>query len=115
MLMNTSEYLAFLESVKADIAQTRTRAVHAVNSELIYMYWRIGTELNARKDWGAGVIDALSKDVRAAFPEVKGFSARNLRYMAKFARECDEDFLQKVSAKLSWSHTVKLMDRLSAS
>ena len=112
MLMDTNEYITFLESIKAEITQTRARAVGKVNSELICLYWRIGSELNSRKDWGASVIDTLSKDIRVAFPQIKGFSARNLRYMAKFARECNEEFLQTVSAKLSWSHTVKLMDKL---
>lgn len=112
MLMDTNEYITFLESIKAEITQTRARAVGKVNSELICLYWRIGSELNSRKDWGASVIDTLSKDIRVAFPQIKGFSARNLRYMAKFACECNEEFLQTVSAKLSWSHTVKLMDKL---
>ena len=112
MLMDTNEYITFLESIKAEITQTRARAVGKVNSELICLYWRIGSEHNSRKDWGASVIDTLSKDIRVAFPQIKGFSARNLRYMAKFARECNEEFLQTVSAKLSWSHTVKLMDKL---
>ncbi len=112
MLVNSCDYLAFLESVKLDIAQTRSRAVASVNRELVCMYWRIGANLNEHNVWGSSVIDTLSKDIRAAFPGIKGFSARNLRYMAKFAREFDEDFLQTVSAKLSWSYNIMLMDKL---
>lgn len=114
MLMNNSDYLLFLEKVKAEIAQTRTRSISVVNGQLICMYWRIGSYLNEHKDWGSSVIDTLSKDIRAAYPNIKGFSARNLRYMAKFARECDEEFLQTVSAKLSWSHNIKLIDKLDS-
>lgn len=112
MLMNSRDYLAFLEEVKSDIVQTRSKAVASVNGELIRLYWRIGIDLNEHKAWGSGVIDTLSRDIRAAFPGIKGFSARNLRYMAKFAREFDENFLQTVSAKLSWSHNVMLMDKV---
>lgn len=95
MLMDTNEYIAFFESIKTEIAQARVRAESKVNNELVCPYWRIGSEFNSRKNWGSSVIDTLSKDIRAEFSQIKGFSARNLRYMAKFARECDEVFCRQ--------------------
>lgn len=112
MLTNNSEYIELLEQVKREIAETRNRvAAHAVN-EVVCMYWRIGAYLNEEREYGTGYIDSLSKDIRQSFPGIKGMSARNLRYMAKFAREVTPEILQTVSAKLSWSHNIALMDKL---
>jgi len=77
-------YPAFLADVKARIATARTRAVLAVNSELILLYWEIGREILARqseKGWGTKVIARLAADLRREFPEMTGLSQSNLHYM----------------------------------
>jgi predicted nuclease of restriction endonuclease-like (RecB) superfamily len=64
------------------------RATLAVNRELVLLYWQIGRDILARQaqqGWGAKVIERLSHDLRIAFPEMKGFSPRNLKYMRAFA------------------------------
>lgn len=111
MLANESGYLDTLERIKHEIASSRQRAVLAANSQLVHMYWRIGAEINAHAEWGNKYLESLSHDIRLAYPGIKGFSIRNLRYMVKFAREFDEEFVQTVSAQLSWSHNVTLMDK----
>lgn len=111
MLTNNHEYLEVLSQIKRDIAQTRSRAALKVNSELVCMYWRIGRKINARLDWEKTFIDSLAKDIRHAYPGIKGFSSRSLRYMAKFAREVDEEFLQQAVAKIPWGHTVLLLNK----
>jgi hypothetical protein len=70
----------------------------------VLLYWRIGHEIlmrQARESWGAKVIDRLSADLKTAFPEMKGFSPRNLKYMRAFA----EDW--------PWSHYCVLLDKVS--
>ena len=112
MLANSNEYLDLLEQVKAEIAETRNRlAAHAVD-EVICMYWRIGGYLNEGREYGAGYIDSLAKDIRREYPEAKWANPRNLRYMAKFNRETPEEILHTACAKLSWSHNRTLMDRV---
>ena len=84
-----ADYPAFLAEVKARIAAARTRAVLAVNSELIRLYWEIGHEIlerEQREGWGAGVINRLTSDLRREFPGITGFSRSNLHYMRSFAR-----------------------------
>jgi len=59
-----------------------------VNAGMIELYWSIGNEILSRQKkegWGAKVIDRLSADLKEAYPEMAGFSARNLKYMRKFA------------------------------
>ena len=97
MLANTSDYFTLLEQIKAEISTTRTRAVTHVNSELICMYWRVGKMLG-KGSWGDKVIDTLSKDVRAAYPGIKGFSPRYLKYMKRFAYENEFEIVQTVFA-----------------
>lgn len=112
MLMNNSEYAEVLDRIKRDIVETRAKAVSKVNSELICMYWRIGKLLNENDDWGSGFLESMSKDIRAACPGIKGFSVRYLKYMKKFARECDIEKVHTVYALLSWSHIRALMDKV---
>jgi predicted nuclease of restriction endonuclease-like (RecB) superfamily len=81
-------YADWLGELKTRIESARLRASLAVNHELIALYWQIGRDILARQaeqGWGAKVIDRLSQDLRAAFPEMKGFSRTNLLYMRAFA------------------------------
>ena len=63
--------------------------------------------------WGAKVIDRLSVDLRREFPEMKGFSPRNLKYMRAFAEAWEDDgFLQQVAAQIPWFHNCVILDKL---
>ncbi|OJW50190.1 MAG: hypothetical protein BGO67_02360 [Alphaproteobacteria bacterium 41-28] len=108
------EYAALLESLKNRVATARYQAVRTVNRELILLYHYIGTEIlkkQASQGWGAKVIDRLSKDLSSAFPDMKGFSSRNLKYMRLFAETYPElEFVQQVVAQLPWGHNVFLLD-----
>jgi len=82
-------YAELLGEIKARIQAAQTRAVLAVNAELITLYWHVGHTLHARQvqaGWGAGVIPRLAIDIRNELPEVKGFSERNLKRMLAFFR-----------------------------
>jgi predicted nuclease of restriction endonuclease-like (RecB) superfamily len=112
-------YVEWLTQLKADIRQTQTHAVLAVNSEMIMLYWRIGREIierQAAQGWGKGIIPKLAADLRAEFPDVKGFSARNLGYMKALAEAWPSTgILQRVIAKLPWGQNIELLDKLTDS
>lgn len=85
------DYGPWLEQLKVRIAASRSRAALAINAELIQLYHQIGGELLARQSahgWGAKVIQRVAADLKAAFPDMKGFSVRNLKYMRYFAEHC---------------------------
>ncbi len=109
-------YGEWLESLKTRITGARSRAALAVNAELITLYWQIGheiTERQHRQGWGTKVIDRLSSDLKDAFPDVKGFSSRNLKYMRTFAERCpDGQIGQQPAAQLPWFHVVTLLTRI---
>ena len=81
MASDLTRYAKLLSEIKGRIQAAQTRAVLAVNAELIRLYWGIGRLLDERQaaeGWGAGVIPRLANDLRNELPEVKGLSSRNL-------------------------------------
>ena len=109
-------YAEWLAELKSRIHIAQQRATLAVNRELVLLYWQIGRDILARQadqGWGAKVIDRLAKDLRAAFPDMKGFSPRNLKYTRAFADAWpDGEFVQAVLAQLPWYHQLALLDKL---
>ena len=109
-------YADWLADLKGRIHTAQQRATLAVNRELVLLYWQIGCDILARQaqqGWGTKVIERLAHDLRAAFPEMKGFSPRNLKYMRAFAQAWpDAEFVQAVLAQLPWYHQLALLDKL---
>ena len=113
MLVNNSEYLETIETVKQEIAKSRYKAAASVNRELIILYYNIGKIINTHKSWGNKFIDSLAADIAIEFPNIKGYSVRNLKYMSKFAETYpDEQFVQQVVAQIPWGHNITLMDKI---
>lgn len=86
MLMNTAEYLSIIENIKSEITAAQYRATVHVNADMLLLYYDIGCVINEHKSWGNKFIDNLAADIRIAFPESKGYSVRNLKYMASSLR-----------------------------
>lgn len=109
-------YTDWLADLKTRIHSAQQRATLAVNRELVLLYWQIGRDILARQaeqGWGSKVIERLAEDLRAAFPEMKGFSPRNLKYMRAFAEAWpDETIVQEVLAQLPWYHQLALLEKL---
>lgn len=86
--------------------------------KLIALYWQIGKDIltrQAEQGWGAKVIERLSRDLRAAFPEMKGFSPANLHYMRAFAEAWpDPAIVQQAVGQLPWGHNIGLLTRLKS-
>jgi predicted nuclease of restriction endonuclease-like (RecB) superfamily len=113
MLLNNNEYLDLVQLVKQEIRQAQYKATLNVNRELILLYYGIGRHINAHKSWGNKFIENLAADIKISFPDAKGYSVRNLKYMAKFAASYeDEKFVQTVSAQIPWSHNIAILDKV---
>ena len=113
MLANNDKYFEVLNDIKQTLLITRNKIVENVNKDLILMYYSIGLKLIENNKWGSSFIDNLAKDLKIEFPTLKGMSARNLRYMQKFASEFDNDeFLQHHVAKLPWTSITTIMDQV---
>lgn len=113
----TDEYNQLLSALKYRVASSRYKAALSVNKELILLYHHIGTAIlsaQMKQGWGMKVINQLSQDLRTEFPEMKGFSPQNLKYMRKFAEEYTLDAIgQQAVDQLPWGHIVHLLYTVS--
>lgn len=127
-------YDAVLADLKSRIRAAQIRAAQSVNQELLWLYFDIGFELHRRTQreaWGSSVIDRLSADLHRAFPEMTGFSPRNLRRMRAFyeayplspahqeiwpraVAKFDLVTWPPAVAKLPWAHNVILLEKCKA-
>jgi predicted nuclease of restriction endonuclease-like (RecB) superfamily len=109
-------YAEWLAQVKERVHAAQQRAALAVNRELLQLYWQLGHDIldrQAREGWGGGIIDQVSADLRAAFPEMRGFSPSNLWNMRAFAEAWPEPaILQQAVGELPWGHNVVLLSKL---
>ena len=113
MTLNNNMYFEILNDIKKTLTTTRNRIVESANKDIILMYYNIGKKLLNNNKWGSSFIDTLAKDLKIEFPNIKGMSARNLRYMQKFAAEFNNDeFLQHHVAKLPWSSITTIIDQV---
>lgn len=110
------EYHEWLASLKKRIRESQTRAVVAVNSELLQLYWQIGHDILERQGqqgWGAKVVNQVATDLQREFPDMKGFAPSSLQAMLAFAKAWpDQEFLPQLVGKLPWGHNRMLLDKL---
>ena len=108
-----NNYTQFLNELKTKVASSQYKAALSVNKELILLYHHIGTEIiksQKQHGWGAKIIEQLSRDLRNEFPEMKGFSPQNLKYMRRFAEEYSLDEIgQQAIDQIPWGHNITLM------
>ena len=111
-----SGYLEVFEDIKERVHAARIRVSLSVNRELVLLYWEIGRLILQRQKaegWGAMVIDRLSADLNREFPDQKGFSSRNLKYMRKFAESYpDREIVQQAAAQIPWFHNCAILDKV---
>lgn len=109
-------YDDFFRNLKERIRSAQIKAALAVNQELVLLYWQIGQEILQRQQeagWGAKVIDRLAQDLKIEFPEMTGFSPRNLKYMRAFAESYpDQAFVHQLGAQIPWKHNCVILDKV---
>jgi predicted nuclease of restriction endonuclease-like (RecB) superfamily len=109
-------YAAWLADIKTRVQSARSRAALAANAELVSLYWHIGGEILQRQQvarWGDKVLERLASDLREAFPEMKGFSLANLKFMRAFAQAWPDVAIgQQAVSQLPWGHNVMLLTKL---
>jgi predicted nuclease of restriction endonuclease-like (RecB) superfamily len=113
-----TNYGELLQDIKERISKERLRVAMTANAAMVILYWDIGHAILKRQEregWGAKVIDRLSVDLRREFPDMKGLSQRNLKYMRAFAAAWpDQQIVQQVAAQIPWFHNCILLDKVSS-
>ena len=111
-----SEYAALLIDLKNKIKTAQLKAVKAVNTELVSLYWEIGNQILIKQQdtkWGSKILAVLAHDLQNAFPDMKGFSLSNLKRMRLFSRTYND--LKKspqAVGQLPWGHISLLLERI---
>jgi len=130
-----NNYQNILANLKEKIRLARYQASLKVNFELLKIYWEIGNtilEQQKLEGWGAKIIDKLAVDLKIEFPDFKGLSVRNLKYMRAFAEafpaftqivqplaaqfksneNMQNEFVQPVVAQIPWTHHTIILDKI---
>ncbi|MGB3130866.1 MAG: PDDEXK nuclease domain-containing protein [Saprospiraceae bacterium] len=95
--MEHKDYTLLLSKIKEQIQNAQIKATITANAHMLFLYWQLGIiiiENQHNKGWGAKIIPNLAKDLAKEFPQLKGFSERNLKYMKKFAEEYTIEIIQ---------------------
>lgn len=111
-----NNYSTWLSGLKEQIRTARVTASLSVNRELVLLYWRLGKEIvqqRAAQSWGAKVLENVANDLRSEFPDMKGLSPTNLKFMARFFEAWpDESFGHQLGAQIPWRHNIAIIDRV---
>jgi predicted nuclease of restriction endonuclease-like (RecB) superfamily len=114
-LAKNNKYIELIRELKKKVKSAQIKAALAVNSRLVILYWGIGTSLiEAQKsyNWGDEFIKDVSRELSNNFPDMRGFSTRNVKYMRQFASLFTQDqFGQQVAAQIPWGHNMVLLDK----
>ena len=115
--MLPSGYAEWIADVKRRIRAAQQRAALAVNKEMLQLYWQIGRDILDRQavaGWGTGVLSRIEADLRVEFPEMRGFSQTNLKYMRMFAEAWPDlnAMGQRFVDQLPWGQNITLLTKL---
>ena len=86
-MASNSDFKSWVSQLKQDIRSAQIRAAIKVNTELLRLYWRMGADICEKQksaSWGDGWLKELSRELMTEFPDMKGFSYRNLRYIRQW-------------------------------
>jgi len=129
-LMHSLEYKEWLLSLKSKIRSARVKAALAVNAELIGFYWELGKMITEKQTaWGSHFLEQLSKDLKTEFPDMQGFSYRNLKYCQQFfkfyegsilqqavaeikSQQAVDQFVQQLVAQIPWGHNILVFTKV---
>ena len=108
------EYKSWIVDIKSKIQQRQIKAALSVNSELILLYWELGKEITEKQEkakWGTGLINQLSEDLKKEFPNIGGFSKRNLHYCRNFYLFYNQNaIVQQVVAQIQTNDNHYIID-----
>lgn len=118
-LRQSAEYKQWLTELKHKVASSQQKAVVKVNTELLTLYWQLGEEIVARQQqaaWGDKLLAQLSQDLMAEFPQMKGFSKRNLEHVRRwYLFWCGDDAIAKQAVaqlvQIPWGHNIHIISK----
>ena len=109
------EYKIWINELKNQVRSVQIKAAITVNSALIEFYWELGKMIYEKQEfynWGDKLIDKISLDLKEEFPEIKGFSTRNLKYIRNFHSFYNNSIIrQQLVAQIPWGHNILIFSK----
>lgn len=107
------DFKTIINEVKKQINNTQIEIFQNANMSLLKLYYKIGNIIYDNSEWGNKFIDEMEKELKISFPNIKGFSIRNLKNMKKYYLICSQNQkVQKASAQIPWSHNMLILDKV---
>ncbi|NOX17668.1 MAG: DUF1016 domain-containing protein [Chlorobi bacterium] len=121
--LETTEYRKWIAELKTKFRQAQIKAAIKVNTTLLEFYWELGRDIvekQKKAKWGSGFLKQISQDLMSEFPDVKGFSLRNLKYIRQwYSFYSTENVVigQQAAAQLfqiPWWHNVVIISKCNS-
>ena len=111
--MLEKNFKEIIKNIKNEIYKTQTLIMSDANKRLLDLYFYIGKVVNENSSWGNKFIESLSTEMKIEFPNIKGFSVRNIKNMKKFYIETSSnEKVQTASAQIPWSHNLLILAKI---
>jgi predicted nuclease of restriction endonuclease-like (RecB) superfamily len=119
LLKKNKDYSAWLKQLKTKVRQVQLSAAVKVNQELLLFYWSLGEDILERQKtavWGEGFLSQLSRDLSTEFPDMKGFSRRNLELIRKWRSfwTGKEAITKQLVSQLPWGHNLVIISKIKS-
>ena len=116
-LIISEDYKNWLSGIKSTIRKAQIKASMSANSALIELYWKLGRKIVEKQEhssWGSSLIERLAKDLRFEFPEITGFSRRNLYAIRQWYLFYSKEFkkVPQVVAQIPWGHNRLIISKI---
>jgi len=113
----TSEFLEWVTVLKAKIRAARNKLAFSINSQILELYWEIGRDIAEKQQksgWGSGFVEQIASELKLEFPEIKGFSRRNVYAILQWYKFYSEkyQFVPQVVAQIPWGHNRLIISKI---
>lgn len=113
--MLQKDFKDIIFDIKNQISNIQVEIFQNANKSLLKLYYNLGKILDENSTWGNKFIDEIAVELKVSFPNIKGFSVRNLKNMRKYYKECSANqFVQTASAQIPWSHNILILDKIKS-
>ena len=111
------EFLEWVTTLKAKIRSARNKLAFSINSQVLELYWEIGREIAEKQqqsDWGSGFVEQIATELKHEFPDITGFSRRNIYVILQWYRfySAKYQFVPRHVAQIPWSHNRIILNKI---
>ncbi len=111
------EFASWINSLKKKVQSARQKIAFSINSQLLELYWEIGKEVDSKlksSNWGTNIIDKISSELISEFPDIKGFSRRNIYAIRQWYLFYSQkyEFVPQAVAQIPWGHNRLIISKI---